>query len=47
MDFKRIKAKRYIFVIDDVTTKYEKFVMDYVYNQSHFGKNKEKLLIIN
>lgn len=44
---KKIKAKRYIFVIDDVTTKYEKFVMDYVYNQSHFGKNKEKLLIIN
>ena len=43
---KKIKAKRYIFVIDDVATRYENFAMDYVYNQSHFGKNKEKILII-
>ena len=42
----KIKAKTYIFVIDDVETKYEKMVKDYVYNNSHFGRNKEKLLVI-
>jgi hypothetical protein len=42
----KIKAKKYIFVIDDIETKYEKYYIADVYNQSHFGKNKEKILLI-
>jgi very-short-patch-repair endonuclease len=42
----KIKAKKYIFIIDDVETNYQKHFVDYVVNQSHFGKNKEKILII-
>jgi len=42
----KIKAKKYIFVIDDVETNYQKYFVDYIVNQSHFGKNKEKILLI-
>ena len=42
----KIKAKKYIFVIDDVKTRYEKYFVDYITNQSHFGKNKEKIIVV-
>lgn len=46
LTIKKIKAKKYIFIIDDVETEYEKYLVDYVHNQSHFGRNKEKLIFI-
>jgi hypothetical protein len=43
---KKIKAKKYIFIIDDVETKYQEKVCEENSNSSHFGKNKEKVLVL-
>ena len=44
---KRFKCKRYIFIVDDKIKKHKDCVKEELENVSHFGKNKEYVVVIN
>ena len=41
----RYKCEKYVFVVDE-TEKYKEFIIEEITNKSHFGQNKEYLLLI-
>ena len=43
---KRFKCERYIFIVD-VTSKYKGHITEELNNSSHFGENKEKIVVID
>lgn len=42
----KYKCKKYLFVVDD-TEKYKDYIVDIISNKSHFGENKEQILLIS
>lgn len=44
---KRFKCKRYVFIVDDKIKKYKEYVKEELENVSHFGKNKEYVVVID
>lgn len=43
----RYRCRRYVFVVDDMITKYWKNVVETLENKSHFGKNCEYVVVLN
>ena len=41
----RYKCEKYVFVVDK-TEKYKEFIVEEIINKSHFGQNKEYILLI-
>lgn len=41
----RYKCEKYVFVVDE-TEKYKEFIVEEIINKSHFGQNKEYILLI-
>ena len=44
---KNYNCKRYVFVVDDILDRYKPFVKEELVNTSHFGSNKEYIVVIN
>lgn len=41
------KCNRYVFVVDDTIQKYKDYMVEELENTSHFGKNKEYIIVID
>lgn len=44
---KNYKCKRYVFVVDDKIEKYKEYIVESITNKSHFGTNKEYIIVID